>query len=282
MKKAQVTMFIILGIVIVAVIAIGLYLREDISNALAEAKIKRSTVLQQQAAEARGLISNCLGYVAGDAVLKIASQGGYYEPPSPVYYDMYSIPVYYDKGKEKVPGLDDIEEGIAAYINANMARCTGDFPGLRFTAEALDEPDSSVAIGNEISLELDWPVRIGNEEKATVSDFSARLAISLKSPYEKAISLYDEQKGISLISLSDLAKLAKDREYILHFDFEEEAVLYILTFNDILIKKQPLVYTFAVRPEKTDKYVHEGIDLTDLFSLPEGTEEGSLEEELGE
>ena len=68
MKKAQVTMFIILGIVIVAVIAIGLFLREDISNALAEAKIKRSTVLQQQAAETRDLIGNCLGYVAEDAV----------------------------------------------------------------------------------------------------------------------------------------------------------------------------------------------------------------------
>jgi hypothetical protein len=243
-------------------------------------KIKRSVALQQQTSATSSLVQHCLESVAEDAVLKVASQGGYYEVSNPIHYNLYSIPVYYNKGQESVPTLEDVQGAIAAYVSANIMSCTGDFPSLHFPAEPLRQARATVSIGKEVGIELDWPIRVGGEEQVTVSDFSAGLEADLTGAYGKAMELYEEQKDVRVMSLIDLAELAKDRDYVLHFDFDEEAVLYLLIFDETIIRDQPLVYTFAVRPkEGEEEYVFEDLDLTELFAPSEGTEEEELEEE---
>ncbi|MFH1066123.1 MAG: hypothetical protein V1734_06460, partial [Nanoarchaeota archaeon] len=44
---------------------------------------------------------------------------------------------------------------------------------------------------------------------------------------------------------------AKQKNFILHFDMaDKDAMVYLLTFNRTIIKRQPLVYTFGIIREK--------------------------------
>jgi len=267
-------MFVILGIIIVVVIATGFFLRENISKSISEMKIGRSVVLKQQSADATRLVENCLNYVGEEAVLKVAAQGGLFYVSRPIAYESYNVPIYYNKGIEKVPEISDLEKSISEYINANIQACAGNFQSLKFTASPLRPPDASVVLGESINFDLDWPVRIGDEEQATVSEYSAEADINLRDAYQQAIGLYGEQKEKQLLSLTDLAKLAREKDYLLHFDFRDDAIVFILTFNEIKAGNSPIVYAFAIIPkENAGQYMYEGIDFTEFFLPPEGEEE---------
>lgn len=272
MKKAQATMFAILGIVIAAVIVGAYFLRNEISKGISEAGIKSSSALHLQSAETRGVIENCLKSVLEDGVLKVAANGGYYAAPKSVRYEFYDVPVYYDEGIESVPSVQDIETAIAEYMNANAEICAGSLAGLKFPAKSAGKPKARVLIAkNEVRAEVDWKITIGGEEEsATVSDFNAKTAANIPECRQKAVELYEKQKAMKAIAMTDLAMMAERDDYVLHFDFADEAVIYVLAFNKTILKGKPLIYTFAVKPKKGAKPVYGGMDFSNLSVAPSG------------
>ena len=247
-------MFVILGIVLVAVILSVIFLRKDIASGIERVKISQSTVLQNRVAETTPFVEDCVKSVAEDGVLKIMARGGYNEPKKAVQYDYYTIPVYFDKGKESVQTIAGIEKELALYVQNNVPVCAN-VGTLGFPVKSLSKPAADVSIGSKaVSVAVDWQLQVGGEqESATIRDFSADVKAGLTSPYEYAIELYNKQKAIKVLSLIDLARLAKQKDFILHFDMQDDAMVYLLTFNRTLINKQPLVYTFAIRQEPPKK-----------------------------
>jgi len=249
-KQGQVTMFIILGIILLFVIIGSVFLRDEVSKRINKLKISQSAVLHEQTEEARDIVEYCLVSVTENAVLRIAAYGGYNRPPkNAVDYEYYTVPLYFDKGKENVPKISDIEKAVAERIEEELQDCT-DFGKLHFSAEPSREPSARVSISkDEVGVELEWPIKVGNEETGTVtiSDFSASVKANIPETFEKTVALYKRQKDFKVVSLIDLARLAKEKDYILHFDVKDDAMLYILTFNKTIIKEQPLVYTFGIK-----------------------------------
>ncbi len=244
-------MFVILGIVLVAIVLTVVFLRKDISAEIDKVRISRSVALQQKVEQVTPFVSDCIGSTVEDAILKVFARGGYNSPKNAVDYEYYTIPVYFDKGKETVPTAEMIEKEIERAVEGNIKSCA-DFNSLDFPVTSLKQPNAEVSFGKKIAeASLEWQLRIGtDEESAVVSEFSGETGADLLTPYEHALDLYNRQKAIKVLSLIDLARLAKQKEYILHFDMADDAMVYLLTFNTTIIKGQPLVYTFAIRQEK--------------------------------
>ncbi|MDI6737358.1 MAG: hypothetical protein QME12_02460 [Nanoarchaeota archaeon] len=251
-RRGQVTIFIIVGIILVAAITMGIVLRKDIAQKIQVVKITQSAALQQEVGRVRPFVEDCLQSAAEDAILKIYSKGGYNAPKKTVSYDYYTIPVYFDKGKEAVPAMQDIANEIAFAIKANVPSCAN-FNAAGISAKALKRPEVDVSIGKKlISISMDWPIQVeAGEASATVSEFSTEVKADIFFPYENAMELYNQQKAIKVLSLIDLARLAKQNNFILHFDMAgNDAMVYLLTFNRTIIQRQPLVYTFGIIREK--------------------------------
>lgn len=250
MKKGQVTMFVILGIVLVAAILVVIFLRNDISQEIDKVRISRNVALQQKVGQLTPFVDDCIGSTVDNAILKVFAQGGYNSPANTVEYEYYNIPVYSDKGKETYPSVSDIEKEIEKALESSIKSCAN-FNSLKFPVTSLSQPDAKVSIGKKIAdASLEWQLRVGTEEdSAVVSEFSGETNADLLTPYEDAMELYNRQKAIKVLSLIDLARLAKQKDYILHFDTAGDAMVYLLTFNTTKINKQPLVYTFAIRQE---------------------------------
>lgn len=246
-------MFVILGIVIVAIVLVVVFLRKDISAEIDKVRISRSVALQQKVGQVTPFVSDCIGSTVENAILKVFARGGYNSPKNAVEYEYYTIPVYFDKGKETVPSVDEIEKEVEKAVEGNIRSCAN-FNALKFPVTSLKQPNADVSFGRRIAeASLEWQLRIGaEEESAVVSEFSGETRADLLTPYEHAIDLYNRQKAIKVLSLIDLARLAKQKDYILHFDMADDAMVYLLTFNTTIIKGQPLVYTFAIRQEKEE------------------------------
>jgi len=267
MKKAQVTMFIILGIVLITIVVGSFFLKDTVSKSLNEAKIAKSVALQEQSKEIGNLVENCLNSITEDAILEIMAQGGYYEIEEPISYEFYSIPLYYNQAEEKVPSLNDVEDAIASYISNSIRICADNFDSLQFTAIPAQEMNLDVDISKEVLIGLEWKITIGDEDKAIVSEFSAIIEKDLKTIYDKSIELYEKQKKEQLISLVDLATLAMSKDYTLDFDFIDNTILYILTFEDVKINQEPITYSFAIKLKETESLTYDGEDFSEFFIL---------------
>jgi|GEM_PF-5487043 len=246
-------MFVILGIVLVAIVLTVVFLRKDISAEIDKVRISRSVALQQKVDQVTPFVSDCVSSTVEDAILKVFARGGYNSPKNAIEYEYYTIPLYFDKGKETIPTIDMIEKEIEKAVEGNINSCAN-FNALKFPVTALKQPTADVTFGKKIAeASLEWQLKIGTEEEsAVVSEFSGETRADLLTPYEHAIDLYNKQKNIKVLSLIDLARLAKQKDYVLHFDMVGDAMVYLLTFNTTIINKQPLVYTFAIRQEKEE------------------------------
>jgi len=129
-KRGQVTIFIIIGIIILIVALLGIAFREQIARTI-------SRLLYPEAEPLRVFIERCAD-ITGERAIELASrQGGYTQipgrlalsfdgflppPPSPV-----QVPMWWYKGVSYVPAEQQMEQQLSGYIEENLDECLDDF-----------------------------------------------------------------------------------------------------------------------------------------------------------
>lgn len=163
--------------------------------------------------------SRCLKPVAEESVLAIAANGGYNVAPSnSVTYNTYTVPIYMDKGVEAMPSIESIETSMLEY------------------AESKSHCDDNIRVRIE-----DGKVRFGKLFR------HSSVNVDFLDIYSKAKALFDSQKNANAISLAELARMAKQGDYVLHINANNNTILYFMTFSKEKVKETPLVYCFGIR-----------------------------------
>lgn len=163
--------------------------------------------------------ARCLKQPASQAVLKVAANGGYAYPESFVGYNAYSVPLYRDKDVEAVPSMDNIKAAILLYVKESAPYCSQD---IKVRVDSRN-------------------VKVGRIFSHAVVD------VDMEEVYDEAIRLYEKQKHASVISLAELARMAKNGDYIMQINANNDTVLYLLSFTGEGIGDAPLVYSFGIR-----------------------------------
>ena len=211
-RSAQVTIFIIIGLILLATIATVLYLK----YAYVE-KIAGEFELSQEPVTA--YIQQCLIDVTEEAVLKAGQQGGY------IYIDKLEedelelaqlLPfnnelLFLANGKQQLPywyyqlndgfdriaipelemseiGDDSIQDQMERYITEQLPVCLNNFEGLSADVSYAGEYSISTEINDE-SIEVTAYLPITIEEGSTVTEldeFYIYIPVGLKKTYELA------------------------------------------------------------------------------------------------
>lgn len=162
MLKGQVSIFVVIGIVIISVIGIGVYFY---GGAIGSQDLKFE--------EVHNYVQNCLEEVSSDSVNFVSSQGGYYVPTNSIYYYPYLVQVYMDGSKVYVPSKVLVESQISKYIENNIDSCIGDFNefnGLNVSFDGV-EVESSI-YDSEVKVNSKIFVSVSNgEESENFEDF---------------------------------------------------------------------------------------------------------------
>lgn len=247
-KRGQVTIFLIIGIVVLAAFFGILFIVKTITTQnleVVEEKTKPAEVGQVKL-----FVESCLAKTAEDAVYYNFINAGFYQPNFRIKYQEWNVPYYFYLGEDLHPEKEEIEFGLAKYIQNNLPNCLGDlnnFPGMEIVQE---KPLAIVTILEKkvvVNLKLPITIQIAEQVKE-MNDFQTQLII----PLSEAVAILSERMKVQKtqpneVLLTNLIDDSVEKNYKFKLFYQQDNVFYVLTFNKIIVKNKPLQVQFAVK-----------------------------------
>jgi len=241
--KGQISVFIILGIVLVAIVLSYFYLIHP-AGISAEGP-------QTDTQSVKLFIDSCLGETTRAGIYLVGHQGGYLDVPSP-YVNLLPLkaPYYYYEGKLAIPEKGAIEREISTYVNANIEKCLSNFTSFRQQGIIIEtgSPLSNVTISsNDVTAYLKYPIKITKDDRtSTLESFTQNAGFNMNEKYNIATQIINEQqKDSETIPIGYLTELSMEKgfKFILGFP-EQDIVVFNLIFNETGDK---FIYAFAIK-----------------------------------
>jgi hypothetical protein len=257
-KRGQVTIFIILGIVIVAIILLVLYGRQTVFFSPTPEN------LQQELISVQDHVISCLGDVAPGCIEKISMQGGYYETPSNTYRlwnDTSVSYLCYNKANDprcinRALTLGILQGEIKKCIDAQLGPlgiCLNvkqfESFGKPVKITAPQQPSVNVEVGQDnVLLSLDYPIEIESTRDETKFNLDEPIELNLAYPLGRLYDLAVNQIVDAEAQFGDfeqfLYMITKKGQFIIYKDKPYPDKLYRIKTRD-----HPLLFQFYIEGE---------------------------------
>jgi len=267
-KKAQITLFIIMGLIIILFISVFIYLQQTTTI------FEPEKIMPAEFVPVKRFVEKCTETLAEDAVFLASMQAGYVEIPDEINYEPLSyvdhgfkVPLWLYNGQDCMPTRKEIEGNIASYINSNLKTCLNGFEEFsrEFDIEELGEPSTAVSVNDYgVFVKTDYPLKIQNKLGTEITEwkeYATSFANSLGRKYKlaSAIMKYEnnhaflENITMEIIAASDLPHeglelTCSKRKYNINEDIIPDLKLMLLsnlrylTFENTDMEEPPLEY----------------------------------------
>lgn len=248
-KRAQVTVFIILGIVILAAIALFFYARTRIffGAATPERLENELELIKKQ-------VEDCIQEISPEYIERIGLQGGYLITPPGTYrlYNNYSVSYlcYNQPGKptciNRMLLLKDMEEDLSKHINSGLDRCINIYEFKKYGYDVKTGTRNTVVkIGKEtVMVSLNYPITIRKDTvEVSKSEFSAIFNYPLGRLYDVSLDIIDGETEFGEFDQL-IYMLAKRGQYIIDKQRPYPDKIYILKTKD-----SPYIFQFFIEGE---------------------------------
>lgn len=249
-KKAQISVFIIVAIVVVAVIGIVIYLGGSSTISDADKAFFSQQNIKPEVDNIRNSILSCADETTKDSLRVIGIQGGYYKEPKD-YYDVgdYFIPYYYNEGEFLMPSKKEIERQLEDYVDNNLRYCLDELNFNNFKLKyRIPETNTRISEKEEVIFTIDLPIIIEREGKRMLLELN-ELPVSQESYLyrilEVAKYITDSHKDDpDMICINCVADMAFRRElYVDFIEFRGDTeTLVMITENKTMT--EPYVFEF--------------------------------------
>tara|TARA_Y100000310_G_scaffold344985_1_gene460966 strand:+ start:927 stop:2912 length:1986 start_codon:yes stop_codon:yes gene_type:complete len=206
-KRGQVSIFMILGLLVLLSVGIGLYFKQAALGEIEFVKPKLMPI--------KNFVEDCV-YLAGEqGIRRIGLTGGFIDIPPEVDNNPYSylsiapgggfkLPYWHYQGRNNAPplyekdGINSIQEQLGSYVKVNLKSCLDGLKSFdnEFTIEEKGEIEPEVIIGNnDVRINVLYPLAViddGNELNV-VSKFEVKLPVKLKEVYELALKIMETE-----------------------------------------------------------------------------------------
>ena len=197
MKKGQITVFIIIGIILLLSAALAIYFFQK----RAAAPIKAAIAVPEEAQKVYDYVATCVDQISKDGLVIMGTQGGYITLPqaiekSPDAYikgdpaGVSKIPLWYYEGEDRTPTLEYMQRDLALYVKQNLPDCAANFtsfqPQFNITPTSEILPVITFTDSNVI-VEVKWELDIKSIDKTTkLTEFVSNFPLRLKTIWELA------------------------------------------------------------------------------------------------
>lgn len=198
-KRAQVTAFVIVGIVLLAVIGFFIYARS------AGIGISPERFLAGKKSDIESRIDECTRDLSVRLLQRIGLQGGTLTPLRAVQFNgnrvsylCYNIPGN-DNCVNRVLTLKAIEEELSRYLENNLRTCISieDFRQPSYSLESANLEATATIGKNNILVVVDYPITLSKDAaRLTLSRYTSTLNIPLGRLYLAAIDIIDSEAQV--------------------------------------------------------------------------------------
>ena len=238
-KRGQITIFIIISILIVAVVVLFFSLRGT---------LQKEKPVSPETAEIQNFVQNCLDDSLESVVFKVGENGGYYFPPK-VSTPVLEVPYYIKDNNNLMPKKEDIEKEISKYVSRELVLCLGDFALLPEYQITKGQIIIETKIESErVLVNINYPLTIiKDDSKSKLEDFSSEVPVRLGIVYD-AVGEFIE-KNLETpggFCVSCLLEITAEKDlYVNVFDSDDRTKIFIITDYNSIINKKEFVYVFA-------------------------------------
>jgi len=233
-KKGQVTIFIIVAIVIIAILALYFLL------------IKPPKEIQGVYTDSiYNFVEECIQETAEDAIYEIGQNGGYYMPTS--LSTRTGIAYYYADNKNLMPTQERVESQISAFIKENLFFCTKNF--VQFTnynvSQGKIDVDTTIT-KDKVNIKVNYPITLSQgEESSRIEDFEKDVEARLGLVYNSIAEVVNSSEyGICLSCLYDIAE--ENDFYVEMLDYDENTIIVIFIDRNSEINQEDFEYVYAI------------------------------------
>ncbi|MBI4150230.1 hypothetical protein HY488_02380 [Candidatus Woesearchaeota archaeon] len=213
-KRGQVTIFIIVGIILMFSVALFLYFR-NISIPLAELE-----AVPTEYTPVQNYVQACVDILARRGIVLLGLQGGYLDLPRKVATnpDSYlsivpngeiKLPYWYYNGEARVPSQKNMETDIGNYVSLNMLNCLQNFTSLsrQFSITPLGDITSLAIVGeDDVTVQTMYPLSVslhGRDETVMLTKFATHVPVRLRRMHQLAMDiLRAENQGLFLENIT--------------------------------------------------------------------------------
>lgn len=216
LKRGQVTIFIVLGIVILIAFGFLAAIKLNLFKTEFERELVRSQV-PEQLKPVKTYIDNCLSSISETAVYTLSSRGGYLSIPKDIIPRSINNPFsnsleiypgnevaywFYESAnaiqKQQIPTTEGIELELEEYLNEHFSDCyyeLGTYYNQGFEIELSEDVDSKVNLeNNHIEITIDAPMYVAlNDVTKTIEKHTIKLEIPLKKFYDLSKKILENE-----------------------------------------------------------------------------------------
>jgi len=238
--RGQLTIFIIIAIIIVAIVSLFFILRGNLQIKNGNADINADRVYT--------FVDNCIDKTINQAILEIGQRGGYFSVPEKSIGG--EIPYYIYNNKKYIPSKEKIENEIQDYTKEQLNECTNNFQD--FADIEIREDDLEVKVNikeTEIIFEINYPITIIKEEsKTNLKDFDNKIIpVKFGVMYEVANEIIESQMNKKDICLSCISSITEEKDVYLNLiDYNDNATIFIMNDEQSLLNNEPVRFIFAI------------------------------------
>ena len=239
-KRAQLTIFIIIAILIVAVVALFFSLRGNLKLPGKPAS--------PETAEIQNFVQECLDDSLEEVVFKVGENGGYYFPPK-VSTPVLEVPYYIKNNKNLMPSKEDIEREISRGIERELFFCIEDFTFFENEYEITKRkitPPEVVIEPERVLIEMNYPLTIQKgDSKSKIEDFNSEVPVRLGIVYDAVARFVEEEIKTPEMCVNCLLEVLGEGLYINNFKENDNTEIFVLTDYNSIINKKKFIYNFA-------------------------------------
>lgn len=246
-KKGQISIYIIMGIVILIVVGLLFFFR----GSRQEPVLERQITLDSVKASVENYVDSCLFTEGEFALIALGYQGGYLFPPEfgTTDFEGFAVPYDYYLGYNMLPGLGEIEVlHMNDFLESTLEECIADLNTFKEFA-VIDTGDIKVNTTinyDDVVISLDYPVRITVADSSTeLKQFTHRYDVRLGKVLAVADSvieqIVEDPNWVDLTFLNDFDV----RVQVMPITATEN--MYFITDGESFLRGRPYVFAFAAQ-----------------------------------
>jgi hypothetical protein len=225
MKKGQITLFIIIGLILLVSASIVIYLVTE----KAVKPVEEEIIVPEDVRPVYDFVQGCVDNAAREGIGLLGLQGGFIDLPgiierTPTAYipidtfDQFKAPLWYYEGEDRTPSISFMEREISRHVNNRLRECTGGFEAFKDKFKITEQGNISAKaiIGdNEVIIRVSWPMSLASGERTTrIPDFVTRTPVRLKQMWELANATMAKENELAMFENLTIDLMAADSENI--------------------------------------------------------------------
>ncbi len=219
-KRGQITVFVIVGILVILGFLLFFYLRAKTTIFTPE------VVVPQEVAPVKRYVESCVQDIGEKAVIRLGMQAGYVEIPEGIAINPgayiavggpLKLPYWYLNGIDTSPTLSSMQSQISSYVSKNLKACLKNFSDFdEFIIEEKGEINTKTVIAEEeVVITIDYPLVIKNKKGdkiTTLSKYTTSVPVRLKRIYRLAKGIMRAENKDMFLEKTTIDLMALDPE----------------------------------------------------------------------